>query len=313
LRQAELQFKRQKELFNQRVISAQEFENAETQYQLAKSDVESASKSALAASFNVRSVQARLEEGRKNLGRTSIYAPVNGVVSLLNNKKGERVVGTAQMAGTEIMRIANLETMEVQVDINENDIVRIRIGDSANVNVDAYTDRIFSGVVTDIANSAKFNATQQASDQVTNYTVKVRITTPAGTAGTPVLKPGMTATVDIKTETVRNAVCVPISAVTTRNPMATSDKGKNDKKTAEAGAADKEKETKGTWVFIPENGKAKAVAVKTGLQDTDWFQITDGLKEGTEVISAPVMVISRTLKDGDRIKTTAADKVFDKP
>lgn len=310
LRQAELQYKRQKELFNQRVISAQEFENAETQYQLAKSDVESASKSALAASFNVRSVQARLEEGRKNLGRTSIYAPVNGVVSLLNNKKGERVVGTAQMAGTEIMRIANLETMEVQVDINENDIVRIRIGDSANVNV-AYTDRIFSGVVTDIANSAKFNAAQQASDQVTNYTVKVRITTPAGIAGTPVLKPGMTATVDIKTETVRNAVCVPISAVTTRNPKASTDKGKSDKKSAENGTS--EKETKGTWVFIPENGKAKAVAVKTGLQDTDWFQITDGLKEGTEVISAPVMVISRTLKDGDRIKTTAADKVFDKP
>jgi HlyD family secretion protein len=313
LRQAELQYKRQKELFNQRVISAQEFENAETQYQLAKSDVESASKSALAASFNVRSVQARLEEGRKNLGRTSIYAPVNGVVSLLNNKKGERVVGTAQMAGTEIMRIANLETMEVQVDINENDIVRIRIGDSANVNVDAYTDRIFGGVVTDIANSAKFNAAQQASDQVTNYTVKVRITAAGNVAGSPVLKPGMTATVDIKTETVRKTVCVPISAVTTRNPAAATEKNKSDKKNGESTASEKEKESKGTWVFIPENGKAKAVAVKTGLQDTDWFQITEGLKEGDEVISAPVMVISRNLKDGDRIKTTAADKVFDKP
>lgn len=312
LRQAELQYKRQKELFNQRVISAQDFENAETQYQLTKSDVESASKSALAASFNVRSVQARLEEGRKNLGRTSIYAPVSGVVSLLNNKKGERVVGTAQMAGTEIMRIANLETMEVQVDINENDIVRIRIGDSANVNVDAYTDRVFSGVVTDIANSAKFNVAQQASDQVTNYTVKVRITSPAGASGTPVLKPGMTATVDIKTETVRNAICVPISAVTTRNPKGGTDKAKADKKSGDA-AADKEKEEKGTWLFVPEGGKAKAVAVKTGLQDTDWFQITEGIQAGAEVISSPVMVISRTLKDGDRIKTTAADKVFDKP
>lgn len=304
LRQAEKLFKRQQGLYEQKVISQQEFETAESQYQMAVAEAEGGMKNVQAAGFTVKSVQARLDEGRKNLGRTSIYAPVSGVVSQLNSKKGERVVGTAQMAGTEILRIADLNTMEVQVDVNENDIIRIQNGDSAQVKIDAFPDAVFRGVVTEIANSAKFNVTQVISDQVTNYTVKVRILRDSykdllAQMENP-FKPGMTATVDIETETAVNVLCVPISSVTTRNP-ASGDETKA-----------VESNERATWIFKYEGGKAKSIKVKTGLQDTEYFQITEGVKENDEIITAPGLLISKTLQDGTKVVKTDRNKLFEK-
>ncbi|NBP05388.1 MAG: efflux RND transporter periplasmic adaptor subunit, partial [Bacteroidetes bacterium] len=220
--QAESNYKRQKQLHEQKVISEQEWDQARVQYEVAKADAISADKNALAAKYTTASAAARLEEGRRNLGRTSIFAPASGIVTQMNSEKGERVVGTAQMAGTEIMRISNLNVMEVEVNVNENDIVRIKNGDSADIKVDAYPDRVFKGLVTQIANSAKFNSTQLLTDQVTNFVVKVRILPESyadlGMGRKQPFRPGMTATVDIKTVSKSNVLCVPISAVTTRNP-----------------------------------------------------------------------------------------------
>ena len=308
--QAEANYKRQKQLHDQRVISEQEWDQARLQYEISKADVVSADKSALAAKFTAASAAARLEEGRRNLGRTSIFAPASGIVTQMNSEKGERVVGTAQMAGTEIMRISNLNIMEVEVNVNENDIVRIKNGDSADIKVDAYPDRVFRGLVTQIANSAKFNATQLLTDQVTNFVVKVRILPESyadlGVGRNQPFRPGMTATVDIKTVSKKNALCVPISAVTTRNPIK-----KNLKADKVENNTDK-KEEKGTWVLLYNNGVLKSAKVKTGLQDLDYFEITDGLKAGDEVVSAPGIAIAKTLFDGDKVKKTDKDKVYEK-
>jgi HlyD family secretion protein len=216
-------FERQQRLYKENVISAQEFDNARIQYQQLRTEALVSSKSKLAALYNVKSLEARLEEGQKTLGRTKIIAPESGIVTQLNSAKGERVVGTAQMAGTEIMRISNLNLMEVEVQINENDIVRIQLGDEADVKVNAYRDRIFKGKVTEIANSAKFNATQSVNEQVSNYTVKVLIDVQSysdliSTKRSTPFWPGMTASVDIKTETREQTLAIPIAAVTTRNP-----------------------------------------------------------------------------------------------
>lgn len=305
--QAEANYKRQKQLYEQKVISEQEWDQVRVQYEMARADVAANEKNILAARYTVASMAARLEEGRRNLGRTSIYAPANGIVTQMNSEKGERVVGTAQMAGTEIMRISNLNVMEVEVNVNENDIVRIKNGDSADIKVDAYPDRVFRGVVTEIANSAKFNAQQLLTDQVTNFVVKVRILPSSyadlGTGRKQPFRPGMTATVDIRTETHASVLCVPIAAVTTRNPAKTENGNK------ENGPSEN---SKGTWVFVYNNGTVKSVKIKTGIQDLDYFEITDGLKEGDEVVSAPGMLIAKTLNDGDKVKKVDKDKLFEK-
>ena len=294
--QAGLNYKRQKKLYDQKVISDQEWENAQLQYEVAKADFEAAGKSVLGSKYNVQSVAARLEEGKRNLGRTSIYAPASGIVTHLTSEKGERVVGTAQMAGTEIMRISNMHMMEVQVNVNENDIVRIHRGDSADVKVDAYDGRIFRGVVTEIANSAVFNAAQNMSDQVTNFVVKIRLVPSSyqdlTAEGEFPFLPGMTASVDVKTKTKTGVVSVPIAAVTTRNPMGASKDGK---------AAESKSDVQ-TWVFLYNGGKAKAVEVKTGVQDLDFYEVLGGLKVGDEVVSGPSMSVAKTLNDGDKLK-----------
>jgi HlyD family secretion protein len=311
--QAESNYKRQKQLHEQKVISEQEWDQARVQYEVAKADAISADKNALAAKYTTASAAARLEEGRRNLGRTSIFAPASGIVTQMNSEKGERVVGTAQMAGTEIMRISNLNVMEVEVNVNENDIVRIKNGDSADIKVDAYPDRVFKGLVTQIANSAKFNSTQLLTDQVTNFVVKVRILPESyadlGMGRKQPFRPGMTATVDIKTVSKSNVLCVPISAVTTRNPAKKEDKAAKNEKTS---TEEPKKEDKGTWVLLYNNGILKSVKVKTGLQDLDYFEITEGLKPGDEVVSAPGIAIAKTLYDGDKVVKTDKDKVYEK-
>lgn len=308
--QQEANFKRQKQLHEQKVISDMEYEQARVQFEIAKADAMAAEKNILAAKYTVASVAARLEEGRRNLGRTSIFAPASGIITQLNSEKGERVVGTAQMAGTEIMRISNLDMMEVEVNVNESDIVRIKKGDSADIKVEAYPDRTFTGVVTEIANSAKFNAAQLLTDQVTNFVVKVRILPSSyadlGTGRNQPFRPGMTATVNIKTVTHSNVLCIPISAVTTRNPINSKNEENKTAKTNET------KTESGTWVFLLNNNQLKAVKVKTGLQDIDYYEITEGLKAGDEIVIAPGMAIAKTLNDGDKVKKVAKEKVYEK-
>lgn len=278
---------RLKPLYDRGAISLQEWENAQLQQTLAKSDALASEKNALGARYNVKSLQARLEEGRRNLGRTSIYAPTAGVVTQLSAEKGERVVGTQQMTGTEIMRISNLDRMEVQVNINENDIVRVRVGNSADVRVDAYPGKSFKGKVVEVANSARFNAAAPINDQSSNFIVKVQLD-PASyqdlqTQGQLVVFPGMTATVDIHTRTASQALSIPISALCTRSFGDTAESGQS--------------------VFVLNDGKAAIKSIEVGIQDLDYYEVLQGLKEGDVIIYGPTMVVAKTLQPGEKVKT----------
>lgn len=321
-KQQQLNIDRQKKLFAQGVISIQELESFTTQFEVAQADFEATQKQTLASRYNVQSMAARLEEGKRNLGRTSIYAPESGTVTNLKSEKGERVVGTAQMAGTEIMRISNLNVMEVQVTVNENDIVRIHLGDSADVKIDAYDNRLFKGVVTEIANSAVFNQTQNLNDQVTNFIVKVRLIRRSYIdllkEGKSPFLPGMTASVDIHTDQKNNVTAVPIAAVITRDPFTdavSSNMGSSTKSSDESKKSNSESKKSDnaeaqspvagrvkTWVFILENGSAKAVEVTTGIQDLDYYEILTGVKEGQTVITGPSMVVAKSLNHNDKVK-----------
>ena len=249
--------------------------------------------------YNIKSAEASLKEASDNLQKTTILAPVNGTISMLNIEQGERVVGTSQMAGTEIMRIANLNEMEVQVDVNENDIVRLNLGDTAEIEVDAYTKRKFEGVVTQIANSAK--TTGLSADQVTNFEVKIRIQRSSYTdlldkknPNLSPFRPGMSATVDVKTNTVTNALSVSIQSVTMREDSAIFSTNKKQ----ESSTLDKREEI----VFLLDKDKAKIQKVKTGIQDTKYIEILSGLKPNQEIILGPYMAVSKELKDGDAVK-----------
>lgn len=286
-------FERQKKLHQENITSDLEWENARVQYEQIKTEATVASKNKTAALYNVKSLAARLDEGMKTLGRTKILAPQSGIVTQLSSEKGERVVGTAQMAGTEIMRISDLSRMEVEVKINENDIVRLELNDEADIRVDAYPKKTFTGRVTEIANSAKFNANMDINEQVTNYTVKIQIDPSSYadliSAGRPQpLLPGMTASAEIKTEKRENALALPIAALTTRDPK--KDKSK-----------DSNLDEIETWVFVYENGKAVAKKVKTGIQDLDYFEVISGLSKGENVITSPSMSIAKTMMDGDKV------------
>lgn len=265
----------------------------------AKANKRSSEESARAAQFSVNSAEATLKELRTNLQRTTIFAPADGVVSLLNVEKGERVVGTIQMTGTELMRIANLSTMEVQVEVSENDIIRVGLGDTAEIEVDAYLGRSFKGIVSEIANSAANIATTTSltSDQVTNFIVKIRMVPESyrdlvkGNKSHP-FRPGMSASVDIYTNTVDNALSVPIQAVTTRDYK---------KKTDESKVAAEEEKIREV-VFVVKNDTLALVDVKTGIQDAEYIQITEGLVEGDEVVTGPYSAVSRKLSPGDKFE-----------
>lgn len=286
-------FERQKKLHQENITSDLEWENARVQYEQIKTEATVASKNKTAALYNVKSLAARLDEGMKTLGRTKILAPQSGIVTQLSSEKGERVVGTAQMAGTEIMRISDLSRMEVEVKINENDIVRLELNDEADIRVDAYPKKTFTGRVTEIANSAKFNANMDINEQVTNYTVKIQIDPSSYadliSASRPQpLLPGMTASAEIKTEKRENALALPIAALTTRDPK------KDKSKDSNLGEFE-------TWVFVYKNGKAVAKKVKTGIQDLDYFEVISGLSKGENVITSPSMSIAKTMMDGDKV------------
>lgn len=323
--QNELNYNRNKKLFEDKVISTAEFDNIRSAYEVAKAEVEAARQGVAASDFNVRSAEASLKESRENLNRTSIYAPVDGTVSKLSKEKGERVVGTNMMEGTEILRLANLNEMEVSVDVSETDIVRVSVGDTADVEVDAWLGRSFKGIVTEVANSASISGAN-ITDQVTNYPVKVRILRESyqdlceGKAvNYSPFRPGMSATVEIMTRRTANVITVPIQAVTTRD---TTKKVTMGKRTEESPEGEEDNGTAVTSndgkngvlevVFVVENGAAKMRRVKTGIQDSQYIEITEGLKEEEMVVAGPYSAVSKSLKDGAGIEVVSKDELFEK-
>ena len=264
LSESESNFNRNKILFDNGTISKSEFEKIEASYKVAVLSVED-------REYMVSSAQASLREARENLNKTNIYAPIGGTISRLNVELGERVVGTAQMAGTELLRLANLKLMEVAVEVNENDINSVSLNDTALIEVDAYLGNVYKGIVSEIANSA--NVMGVSADQVTNFEVKVRILDEVS------FRPGMTATVDIQTERAYGVLTLPIQAVTTREDT--------------ANPAEKME-----CVFALEDNSANILKVTTGIQDDEYIQILSGLEEDQEIISGPYSAVSRTLEDG---------------
>ena len=297
--EAEKSFNRNKKLYNEEVISQSEYDASVRAYSVAKLNVES-------ARYQLNSAKANLDEARKNLKRTTIQSPTKGTISMLNVEHGERVVGTAQMTGTEMLRVANLNQMEVLVEVNENDIVRVNLGDTAIIEVDAYLNREFQGVVTEIANSA--NLVNASADQVTNFEVKVRILPSSykdlTASGKIAFRPGMTATVDIKTEHMENVIAVPIQAVTIRTDTSSSAKTykmKRKKSSDDDQTKAEEEDHEYEVVFLKNGNKAKLVVVETGIQDDRMIQIKSGLEGGEEIIVGPYNVVSKKLKNGTPI------------
>ena len=315
-RQTELTYRRNASLYKQKVISQSEYEASKAAYDASQEGIASARQQIRAAQSTVQSAQASLEEARKNLNKTTIYAPVSGTISKLNVKKGERVVGTSQMAGTEIMRIANLNNMEVRVNVNENDVSNVNIGDSVEVEVDAYAnkDEHFRGLVTNIANTAKDALTAEA---VTEFEVRIRLLPESykhllRTVGKRTIvpfRPGMTASVDIITDRQAGVLSVPLAAVTTRSDSAkTKDDGSKGgmggrpRGTATAdGAKAAPKPEVQEVVFIVRNGKVVMTPVKTGISDFQNIQITKGLTAGDQVVSGPFRAVAKELKDGKAV------------
>ena len=329
-----LAFKRNNQLHRDGVISDAEFETTqgqlrqteaslkaiEAQIESAKSDVNSSQQTAQAAGFQLKSSEASLKELRTNLNKTSIYAPASGVVSKLNVEKGERVVGTAQMSGTEIMRVANLSAMEVQCDVSENDILRVAVGNEVDIEVDAFSGRKFKGRVSEIANTAS-NATTAAgqpnltTDQVTNFVVKIRIEAESYAdlmrGGRPPFRPGMSASIDIHTNTVNDAISIPIQSVTTREldadlKKAKAEENKDLAQTAKKTGLEPIKEL----VFVVSGDTVKQIEVKTGIQNTQFIQIISGLKGDEEVVSAPYNLIARKLKSGMKIQKVSEKELY---
>lgn len=306
LKEAKANYDRNKKLFDKGVISKSEWDKIVSAYEVAQASKQS-------AYFNVQSAGATVTEAKDNLNRTTIYSPVDGTISKLDAELGERVVGTQQMTGTEILRVANLNNMEVEVDVNENDIVKIEIGDEANIEVDAYLKKQFKGVVTSISNSATAELT---ADQVTNFKVKVRILKESYedmTKGKPAnyspFRPGMTATVDIVTERKANILAVPISAVVVKSDTTATKKDvvkelEQKEKELKTGVA----EEKFECVFVKVGDKAVLRPITTGIQDDTNIEIVKGLKKGDEVITGPYNMVSKELNPNDKVKAKPKDK-----
>ena len=281
-------------------------ESSKANLKAAEATLESARQTALAAGFTVKSAEASLKELQTSLRRTSIYAPVDGVVSRLSIEKGERVVGTIQMAGTEMMRIADMSRMEVQVDVNENDVLRVSIGDRVDVEVDACLDEIFRGKVTQIANSASSaSSAALSSDQVTNFVVKVLLDPQSWKdlqlpASRSPFRPGMSASVEIHTARADSVVSVPLQSVTTRDY-------KEVKKHTQLDGLDEDDLVEVVFV-LTEEGSVQIVPVSTGIQDDEFIQIISGLQPGQEIVTGPYSAVSRILKHDDLVQPKMADK-----
>jgi HlyD family secretion protein len=306
-------YKRDKDLYANKVLTTAEFEAARAAYQSAQAGLEAAKQNVIGSTYGLAQSSASVKEAGDNLAKTTIYSPVDGVVSKLSIQKGERVLGTQQFAGTEIMTISDLSQLDVNVDVNENDINRITLGDSSKIEVDAFSGKNFTGVVTEIGSSANVVGTN--ADQVTNFTVKVRINANSyknlliKTADNPSpFRPGLTATVDINTNNTKS-LSVPIQSVTTREEKKTTTatpdtKNKTSDNKTKISAPIKE------YVFIYRAGKLMQVQVTTGIQDDTYIQILSGLKSDDEVVSAPFATISKVLKDKMQVEKVDKSKLF---
>lgn len=295
-RKAERDYNRNKKLWEEQTISEVEYENFLSTYEMSQAELEAANQTVMSARYTVESARASLKEARENLGKTSIFAPMKGIVSRLNVEVGETVVGTRQMAGTELMRIADLNRMEVRVDVNENDIIKVELDDTCIVEIDAYMGRKFTGVVSEIANSASVEGA--ATDQVTSFEVKVYLlkssysdlVTPADPFP---FRPGLSATVDIKTKVNDRALSVPIQAVTTRTDTSSRDELNE-------------------VVFAVEKDTVVMKQVETGIQDNQHIEILSGLEPGDQVVTAPYSDISARLKHGDRVAIVGKEELYRK-
>ena len=299
LSEAKANYDRNKSLFDKGIISKSEWDKIASSYAVAKATKQS-------AYYNVQSANATVSEAKDNLGRTTIFAPADGTISMLSVELGERVLGTQQMTGTEILRVANLNNMEVEVDVNENDIVKVTVGDSARVEVDAYLKKQFRGTVTSISNSASSTLT---ADQVTNFKVKIRILKESYSdllEGKPEtyspFRPGMTATVDIITKRKENIIAVPISAVVIKTDTTSTKKTENKDLNAPV-----KSEKKYECVFIKDGDLAKLRVIKTGIQDDKNIEVTSGLKKGEVVIVGPYTTVSKDLKSGDKVTVDTSE------
>ena len=316
--QAQRTFDMQKRLFDEKVISQNEFNLAESNLKTSTANYNAAVQSIRGGQASIQSAVANLSKANKDLSRTSVTAPMDGVVSLLNVKKGERVVGSNMMAGTEILRLADMDKIEIRVDVGENDIPKVKLGDSALVEVDAYSTRKFKGIVTQIASSNNGAAAQSAvattTNDVTQYKVYVRLLKESYMdlmgKGTFPFRPGMSASADIQTKTHTNVLSVPINAVTTReksDSLKTKSVNKNENKTASATDDDLD-----IVVFIlQKDGSVKKHQVKTDIQDINNIEITEGIKEGDEIITGPYDIVSKKLKEKDKVKVVDKKELFD--
>lgn len=306
---ADQEYKRQEKLWSEKVISEADWQLAQQNYKIAENDLKSAKQSVEASRFVVRSSEATVREARENVRLTNVAAPMDGIVSKLSVKKGERVLGTAQMQGTEMLRIADLSKMEVRVNVNENDIVRVHLGDTALIDVDAYAnvDKQFKGIVTNIANTAK---DKLSADAITEFEVRILVLNSSyqdlvAKGNRYPFRPGMTASVEILTNRKIDVLSVPLAAVTTRNPEDKPAEGRQEPENAQQSGGQKQPEKKKedkVVVFINDSGKAKMVEVKTGISDYDNIEILSGVSDSTVVVTGPFLVVSKRLKDGDRIR-----------
>lgn len=322
--QSKSAYDRNVKLFEQKVISDAEFEAATASYQTAVANRESGEQSLIAAKFNVLSSMATLKEANDNLNKTLIYAPISGIISKLNVEKGERVVGTIQMTGTEILRIADLNNMEARVDVSENDVLRVSTQDTAFIEVDAYIDKKFLGKVTQIAHSPNQDM-QISAEQVTNFRVDIKLLRESykelikpETGHKFPFRPGMSSTVEILTEKVYDVIAVPIQAVTTRE----EDSEKKDKKQKKDDGEKEDDSNKKSekelsnvkvkeYVFVVSEDKVKLVEVKTGIQDDEYIQILSGVTESDKVVTAPFRAISKTLKNDDAVIVVTEKELFE--
>ena len=321
LDQDRILYTRNKELYDQKVISKAEFEQYETKFRTSQAQYNAALQNIRSLKAGVASAQTQLGAANKNLGRTTILAPMNGIISMLAVKKGERVVGTAQMTGTEMMRVANMSSLEVRVDVGENDIVKVSIGDSADVEVDAYNNRKFKGIVTQIASSTvKTNGATSTTADVTNYEVHIRLNpssyqdliSPADPKKFP-FRPGMNASADIKTDTKNSVIAVPLTAVAARdkNDEEEDEKEKDKPDEEEANVVNTDDLQEVVFV-VNKEGKVDKRIVRTGIQDINNIEILEGLKEGDQVVTAPYNAVTKTLKQGAKVKVVTKDKLFQK-
>ena len=311
---AQADFERQQKLIADSVISMAEWQQAQQTYAAARNDLRSAEQQVEASRYIVKSSEASVEEAQENVRLTSVIAPMSGTVSKLSVEKGERVVGTQQMAGTELMRIADLDSMEVRVDVNENDIIRISKGDTALIDVDAYShlEKEFKGLVTAIANTAN---EKTSPDAVTEFEVRITILKDSykdliKEGMRFPFKPGMTASVDIITEEKQNVLSVPLSAVTTRNTEEINRTGEDKEGgVEEEGNGISEEGEVEEVLFVLVDGLAQLRVVETGISDYDFIQIKKGIEAGEEIITGPFLVVSKRLNDGDKVQVKDVDKL----